>query len=106
MICFLFFFVGLGLLLLFCGGVHIVWAIYQVLGYETSCTFRDELIRLKKERSHTADKIFKMIVVSERIGLLLTVVMWYVGMMLGSFVAAWFLVPAVQKRNIYVSIHT
>lgn len=98
--------VCIGLLLLFCGGLHVVWAIYQVLGYETSYMFRDELNRLNKENAHLADKIFNNVVFSKRMGLVLTVVMWYIGMMLGSFVAAWYLVPVVQKRNIYVSIHT
>lgn len=33
----------------------------------------------------------------------LTIIMWYVGIMLGCFLAGWFLVRIVQKKNIYVS---
>lgn len=33
----------------------------------------------------------------------LTIIMWYVGIMLGVFVAGWFLIRVVQKKNIYVS---
>lgn len=67
--------------------------------------FRDELNRLDEQKHHLADKIFKNVVFSQRMGLVFTVVMWYIGMMLGSFVAAWYLVPAIQKRNLYASIH-
>lgn len=90
--------------MLSCGGLHIAWAISQVYAYDTVDILCDEANKMNATR--VIDTILKNRLISERIYLILTIVMWYIGMMLGSFVAAWYLVPAVQKRNIYVSIDT
>lgn len=81
--------------------MHTVWAIYQVLFYETSDIYKKDLehINTTKWREH----FFKIVMYSERNGLMFTIVMWFVGVMLGCYVAGWFLVRVVQKRNIYVS---
>lgn len=69
---------------------------------DTVDIFRDEAIKTNA----TFIPIFKKHPISERVYLIFTIVVWYIGMMLGSFLAAWYLVPVVQKRNIYVSIDT
>lgn len=98
--------VFLGLLLLFCGGMHTVWTIYQVVFYDTSEIYRSDLTELNvtllpsvKIMEEVQARIF-----SHRGILTLTIVMWYVGIMLGCFASGWFLVRIVQKKNIYVSL--
>lgn len=96
---FVFFFIGL--LLLLCSGLHTVWAIYQMLFYHTSKVYRDDLDKMNEtewERHY-----FKAVMIRGRVGLIFTIIMWYVGTMLGCFVAGWFLVRIVQKKNVYVS---
>lgn len=92
------------MLLLSCGGLHIAWAISQVYAYDTVKNLGDEANKTNATRARV--DIFKKHLISERAYLMFTIVMWYIGMMLGSIVAAWYFVPAVQKRNIYVSTDT
>lgn len=86
---------------MFCGGLHSVWAIYQVLYYETSERYRKHLEKIKPTK--LVDKMLKRVIFSQRIGLIFTVIMWYVGVMIGCYVAGYYLVRVVQKKNIYVS---
>lgn len=90
-----------GLLLLICGGMHTVWAIYQLVFYKTSEIYRSDLEHINK--TEWREKYVAVVMFSEQNVLMLTVMMWYVGVLLGSYVAGWFLVRVVQKRNIYVS---
>lgn len=78
-----------------------VWAIYQLLFYKTSEEYRDDLKTINETKWE--DHFFKIVMFSERVALMFTIIMWYVGMMLGCFVAGWFLIRIVQKKNIYVS---
>lgn len=50
------------------------------------------------------NSFFKIMMISEYHELWLTIAFWFVGVMLGCYVAGWFLVRVVQKRNIYVSL--
>lgn len=92
----------LGLLLLFCGGMHTVWAIYQVLFYQTSEIYRRDLNEIND--TNWREHFFKIVMFSERNGLRFTIIMWYIGVMLGCYVAGWYLVRVVQKKNVYVSV--
>lgn len=95
----------IGLLLLLCSGLHTVWAIYQMLFYHTSKVYRDDLKSINE--TDWRERYFRIVMFSERGGLMFTIIMWYVGMMLGCYVAGWFLVRIVQKKNVYVSFsHT
>lgn len=91
-----------GILLLFCGGMHTVWSIYQVLFYQTSEIYRRDLEHINE--TEWRDHFFAIVTFSERNGLMFTIIAWYVGVMIGCYAAGWFLVRVVQKRNIYVSI--
>lgn len=86
---------------MFCGGLHSVWAIYQVLFYETSERYRKHLEKINATR--LANRIFERVMFSQRIGLIFTVIMWYVGVIIGCYAAGYYLVRVVQKKNIYVS---
>lgn len=86
---------------MFCGGLHSVWAIYQVLFYETSELYREHLKKINATKF--PDQMFERFMFSQRMGLLFTVIMWYVGVMIGCYVAGYYLVRVVQKKNIYVS---
>ncbi|XP_055322601.1 uncharacterized protein LOC129578299 [Sitodiplosis mosellana] len=88
-----------GLLLVLCSGLHTVWAIYQVLFFKTSKEFRDDLSQINK--TEWRERYFNDVMSSERVGLMFTIICWYVGMILGCFVAGWFLVRTVQKKNVY-----
>lgn len=88
-------------MLLLCGGLHTVWAIYQALFYETSEIYRNDLKKFNATKFE--DRIFQRFMFSERYALIFTIIMWYVGVMIGCFVAGKYLVRMVQKRNIYVS---
>lgn len=96
-----------GLFLLLTGGLHTVWGIYQLVMYDSSKYFRDDVAR-GDENSTVAyqfwivEKVRKWIYPHGSL-LKLTIIMYYVGIMLGCFVAGWFLVRVVQKKNIYVS---
>lgn len=91
-----------GLLLLFCGGMHTVWAIYQVLFFQTSEIYRRDLNEIND--TNYGEHFFKIVMFSEKNGLRFTIIMWYVGVMLGCYVAGWYLVRVVQKKNVYVSV--
>lgn len=114
----------LGLLLLSCGGMHTVWGIYQMVLYDSSKYFRKDVKNLNEnenstestnstetEKNKTSVSHHHFWIVEEvrkwiyphGFLLKLTIIMWYVGIMLGCFLAGWFLVRIVQKRNIYVS---
>lgn len=90
-----------GLLLILCSGMHTVWAIYQSLFYQTSEAYREDLKSING--TEWEERFFKVVMYSGRGLLMFTIVMWYIGMMLGCFMAGWFLVRIVQKKNIYVS---
>lgn len=114
----------LGLLLLFCGGMHTVWGIFQMVLYDSSKYFRDDVFRGDDNDNSTSSQnsTSSNATSSSSVGhqfwivqeirkwiyphgflLKLTIIMWYVGIMLGCFLAGWFLVRVVQKKNIYVS---
>lgn len=75
-----------------------------MLFYQTSKAYRDDLDSINQ--TEWQQRYFKIVMFSERGGLMFTIIMWYVGMMLGCFVAGWFLVRIVQKKNVYVSFFT
>lgn len=96
-----------GLLLLSCGGLHTVWAIFQVLYFDTSEKYRHNWRRIGVS-NHTNETnrvaaLLQHIAFDDMMGLTFTVVIWYVGAIIGSFLAGWYLLPSVQKKNIYVS---
>lgn len=96
-----------GLLLISCGGLHTVWAIFQVLYFDTSEKYRRNWERIG-ESNNTNDtnritQLLQHIAFDNFMGLLFTVTIWYVGAIIGSFLAGWYLLPSVQKKNIYVS---
>lgn len=154
---------SIGLLLLLCSGLHTVWAIYQLLFYQTSEVYRYYL-NYSNPLNHTNEMnekiqttpatttatttattattaktatiatiattattatnlttptilsatnqanqlewregFFGVAMFEERVVLMLTIVLWYIGMILGCLVAGWFLVRVVQKKNVYVS---
>lgn len=95
----------IGLLLLFCGGMHTIWTIYQVVFYDTSKIYRSDLRDLNATLVPSVKIIEEVQArIFSQTGILgLTIVMWYVGIMLGCFASGWFLVRIVQKKNIYVS---
>ncbi|XP_031620629.1 uncharacterized protein LOC116339104 [Contarinia nasturtii] len=94
--------ISAGLLLIICSGMHTVWAIYQVLFYKTSRVYQanfNELIGfVNKNETHFFDVPYTF---SDRGGLMFTIILWYIGMGLGSLLSGWLLVPNVQKKNIY-----
>lgn len=91
----------IGLMLLLCSGMHMVWAIYQVLFFETSEKYQKDANTTNETMPISG--FIEKITFLHHAGLMFTIVMWFIGVMLGSFVAGWFLVRVVQKRNIYVS---
>lgn len=96
-----------GLLLISCGGLHTVWAIFQVLYFDTSEKYRRKWQRIGESNS-TNDtsritELLQHVAFENLMGLLFTVTIWYVGAIIGSFLAGWYLLPSVQKKNIYVS---
>lgn len=163
--CFVAVWYYVGLLLLFCGGMHTVWGIYQMVMYDTSRFFRRDLKRKPENETATTSTVapttstvapttstrapptsttstaasatlatltasssnvpnptseahkssgedhlaifqsFHKWIFPSGALLKLTIIMWYVGIILGCFLAGWFLVRVVQKKNIYVSQH-
>lgn len=100
----------IGLLLISCGGLHTVWAIFQVLYFDTSEKYRHNWQRIG-EKNSTNDtsrisELLQHLAFDDLMGLLFTVTIWYVGAIIGSFLAGWYLLPSVQKKNIYVSHST
>lgn len=81
--------------------MHTVWAIYQVLFHKTSELYREDLNKIDKKK--WPERYFEVFMFSEKVGLMFTIVMWYIGMAVGCFVAGWYLIPHLQKRNVYVS---
>lgn len=100
----------LGLLLLSCGGMHTVWGIYQVVLFDSSRHFRADARQMNATLNISSNywivEQVKRLIYPNGSAMKLTIIMWYVGIALGCFVAGWFLVRVVQKKNIYVSRHS
>lgn len=87
--------------MLICGGMHTVWTIYQVSYDKTSELYREDLSQVAKIK--WPERYFEVFLLSGKGGLLFTILMWYFGMAIGCFISGWYLVPKIQKKNVYVS---
>lgn len=88
-----------------CCGMHIVWAIYQIFFYQTSGNFRNEWkdVKINQTDYKHALSMAGALAFNNFPALSCSVLAWYLGAILFIFLTARFLLPSVQKKNIYVS---
>lgn len=108
----------LGLLLLSCCGLHIVWAIFQVLFYETSKRYVASLKNLtdvthtknmtnvlnesKNVTTGTHLSMLNILTYNSYGFMLVTVTAWCFGIIIGCGLSGYYLLSTMRKKNIYV----
>lgn len=95
------FFPTSGLCLLCVSGMHIVWAVFQVLYFETSSLYKKAYGNDNKTSDWST--LVNHISFPDWSGLYFVVIIWYIGGIIGNLLAGRYLLPSVQKKNIYVS---
>lgn len=90
----------LGLLLLFCCGLHVVWAIFQFTFFKISTRYIESLDAMNSS-------VINKLTFHDSYGyLLVTISAWYFGIIIGCGIAGYYLLSTMRKRYIYVSLST
>lgn len=86
-----------GLLLLFISGMHILWAIYMALFFDKYKNIYS-IWTAKRKHKHLHEIVIK------DFGMLFSIASWYAGVMIGSAVVGFLILPQVRKKNVYVCV--
>lgn len=75
--------------------MHILWSIYQALFYEQHRNIYSIWTALRNKKS-----VHEILI--KDFGMLFSIASWYAGVMIGSAIVGFLILPEVRKKNVYV----